>query len=289
MIKMYNLDPAVQQMVRGLMLGDVFFVNGSAGDDHATGVDQDHAVKTLAQGVAKGVTGHHDYILGFGSETLLAAIAVAVADLHIIGIGNGGAANEFQRGWQLTRAVTVDGFQPTADADRLEIAGISFIEPATDAILIDDAGLEGGFFHHNTIIGSTTASDAIRLDLEGPRWTINDNIFVLCKLAIDVVGKECVIRRNEIQDVDTGAKGVVIGAAAHRCIVAGNDFNLSGGTGDIGITVTAGAVNCQLKNNTFDDGISDPILDGGTGTHMVGNVQSGLAGTSGASLPLSVE
>jgi hypothetical protein len=289
MIKSRNLSPELNALISGMMIGDIFFVNGDTGNDAANGADFDHALKTLGAAIKRPVAGHHDYILGFGAETLTGSIAISQDDVHIIGIGNGGANNTFGRGWQITRAVTVDGIQPAATADRLEIAGICFLEPATDAILIDDAGAVNCFFHHNTVYGSTTASDAIRLDLEGARWVVSDNAFFLCKLAIDVAGAECVIERNYIQDVDEAAKGIVIGATAHRCIVKDNIINLSGGTGDVGITLASSADNCLVMGNAFDDGVSDAINDSGTATMLAGNITAAIAGADGASIIQAID
>jgi len=287
-IHLGSLDASLKALVLGMVIGDVFYLDGTRGDDNAPGDEAGKALRTLVGAATKPVSGNHDYILAFGVETALAAVSFTQANLHLIGIGNGGAGNVFGRGFQYTRAATVDGIQLSTAADRMEIAGISFIESATDGILLDDAGAIECWFHDNTVYGSGTASDAVRLDLEGARWTVSDNHFYLCKLAIDIAGAECVITGNHIQDVDTAAKGVVIGATAHRCKINKNVFNLSGGTGDVGITIASSADNCEILDNVFDDGISDPISDSGTDSMIAGNTQVGITGTSGASLALAV-
>jgi len=283
-IKLKTCDASLKALIFGMQLGNVFFANGSSGDDNATGVDQQHAVKTPNAAMLKTVSANHDHILMFGTFTQVASLAIASSHVSIIGIGGGGMKNEAGRGAVWTCLATDDSIIPATTADYLEIAGILFNQNATDHILIDDAGATDGFFHHNTIFGSTTASDAVRLDLEGKRWAINDNIFHLCKLPIDVVGSECVIKRNHINSINTGAKGVVIGATAHRAIVANNWFGLSGGSSDVGITITSSADCCQLLDNDFDADCSDPISDSGTTTLMVGNRVAGLGGATGASL-----
>jgi len=285
-IKLSSCDPALKALIFGQQLGNVFFANGSSGDDNATGADQQHAVKTPNQAMLKTVSANFDHILMFGTFTQVASLAIANANVSIIGIGGRG---EQGRGAVWTCMATNDSIIPAATADYLEVAGILFNCNATDHILIDDAGATDGFFHDNTIFGSTTASDAIRLDLEGARWTVNNNIFELCKLPVDFVGARNMMRGNIITDIDQAAKGVVIGATAHYTHIIGNDFNLSGGTGDIGITITASADSCLIKENSFDDGISDCISDAGTNTNFINNVQSGLSGTSTSSLALFVE
>lgn len=283
-----QLDKSLKSLVLGLMLGDIFFVNGDTGDDNATGNEFQYALKTLAAAVLKGVTGHHDYILCCGAETGAGAISIAQADLHIIGVGNGGIENIYQRGFQYTCPATVDTLQPTAAADGLEIAGIQFVCSATDHILIDDAGADGIFFHHNTVKGSTTASDAIRLDLEGAQPVISDNNFYLCKLPIDVIGAYSVIARNYMQDVDQAAIGVNVNTGDYG-IIDHNIFNFSGTTGDTGVKIAAGANYWTVSFNFFHTGLNANISDAGTGTFLVGNQEGAITGTSGASLGLAVE
>lgn len=286
MIKLRNVDSSLKSLIQGLLIGDVFYVDGDRGSDNARGDDLAHAMKTLGAAVRKASSGNHDYILGVGAETLAAAVSIAHADLHIIGIGDGGVKNEINRGWQLTCAATVDTLQPTTAADGMEIAGIQFVCNATDHILIDDAGAEGVFFHDCTVIGSTTASDAVRLDIEGPRWVINDNIFLLCKLPVDLANKECVVKRNIFQDVDTAAIGVkVSNAAGDRCIIGGgpgdgNVFNLSGGTGDTGVYIITGANQCIVTYNLFHATLADNINDSGTGTLKAPNFEATLVSST---------
>jgi hypothetical protein len=291
-IKMSSLTQSLQNMILGQKLGNVFYVDGTGGDDNNTGADWDHAMASLLQTEKKMQNANHDYILAAGAETATAALALTKSDSHIIGIGANGP---LARGFRYTRVATVDGIQLSTAADRVEIAGIQFTEPATDAILVDDAGATDFWFHDCTVLGSTTASDAIRLDLEGARAVVTDNIFLLCKLAIDLVGAESVAQRNYIQDVDTAAKGIVVGATAHRSIIGGfglqdgNIINLSGTTGDVGITITSSADNCLVGHNQIDDGCSDAIADSGTATMLIGNITGGITGTSGASCQLFTE
>lgn len=290
-IDMKQLTNPVKSLLRGVMLGDVWFLNGDAGDDRQDGSDHDHAIKTLAGAVKKTSSGNHDYILCYGAETGTAAIPITQADLHIIGIGNGGGMNLHQRGFQYTCPATVDTFQPSAAADGLEIAGVLFTPNATDGILIDDAGLTGGFFHHNTIKGQTDDStDVIMLDIEGDQWVIADNIFWHCKLPVDLAAAHCYVARNIFQSQDTGAIGINIGATAHYGFAIDNVFNLGGGTGDTGIKIAASADFWTLMGNVFHGDLADNISDAGTDTFIVKNLEGGaITGTSGASLWLATE
>lgn len=289
MIKLKNLDFGLRSMVRGMMLGDVFFLNGDLGDDNANGKDFGHAMRTLGQGVGKLIPGNHDYLLCCGAETLTTEVAISQADCHIIGIGNGGMDNVYARGFQATCAATVDTLQLAATADGVELAGFCFIQNATSHILIDDAGADNVLFHHNTTHGGA-AITAILLDIEGAQWTINDNLFLVSKLAIDTVGADTVIQRNTFQSVDAAAKAINLSnATADRVIVQDNIFNLSGGTGDVGVTVITGANQCSVVNNLFHATCSDAINDSGTGTLIIGNQSAAITGTSGASLGLAIE
>jgi len=282
-----RLDPTLKALVLGSLLGDIYFLNGDAGDDHANAQDFDHAMKTLRAAVMRASTGNHDYILCFGAETGTAAVAIAQADLHIIGIGNGGPGNVIGRGFQYTCPATVDTLQPAATADGLELAGIQFTCHATDHILMDDAGADRLYIHHNTIMGSTTLSVAVRFDLEGAYPVLEENHFYLCKLPIDLIGAYSVARKNYFQDVSTTAIGINI-ATGDYGIVDGNIFNLSGGTGDTGVKIAAGANYWTVSNNDFNASLSDAISDGGTGTLKINNRSASILGATGASIQLAI-
>ena len=286
MIKAKNLAPDLRAVINGMMVGNVYYV-GTGGDDNVSGKDYTSRMKSIKAAAKRLVSANNDYILCFGSETGTGSIDISAANAHIIGCSMP-ISDSMGRGYAYTCPATVDTIIPTTAADYLEIANIRFACHATDHILIDDAGCDDAFFHHNTVYGSTTASDAIRLDIEGARWSICDNIFVLCKLPIDLAGAACVVMRNFLHDVDTGAKGIVFGANAHYGIFAENVVNLSGGTGDVGVTIASSADNIVLRNNMFHGSISDAISDSGTGTGMWLNYTTAIDGTSGASLPKPV-
>src|SRR5574343_555414 len=286
MIKAKNLSPDLRSTIQGLMVGNVYYV-GYAGDDAADGTSYGARMTSIARASGRLVTLNNDYILCFGSEAAAGSVTVSAANAHIIGASMP-MGDTMGRGYAYTCAATVDTIITGATAHYLEVANIKFVCHATDHILIDNDAATDGWFHHNTVYGSTTASDAIRLDLEGARWTITDNTFVLCKLAIDVAGAACDIRRNLIHDVDTGAKGVVFGANAHYGTCIDNVFNLSGGTGDVGITIASSADNIFMIGNHFHASCSDNISDSGTATLMSCNFEAAITGTSGASLPLAV-
>jgi hypothetical protein len=286
MIKSRNLAPELSSLINGLMVGNIFYV-GTNGDNAASGKSYKERLKNLSFASLRLVTGNNDYVLCFGSETGPGSVTVSAANAHIIGASMP-LSDSMGRGYAYTCPATVDTIITGASAHYLEIANIRFICHATDHILIDNDAATDGFFHHNTVYGSTTASDAIRLDMEGDRWTINDNFFVLCKLAIDLAGAACVVRRNSIHDVDTAAKGIVFGATAHYGIVTDNIVNLSGGTGDVGITIASSADNIALINNMFPAACSDNIADSGTATLMIDNKEGAITGATGASIQLYV-
>ena len=286
MIKMKNLAPDLRSMVQGLMVGDVYFV-GVNGDNAASGVSFKERKKNLSFAAPLLTTLNNDYVLCFGSETGPDSVTISAANAHIIGCSMP-IGDSMGRGYAYTCPATVDTIITGASAHYLEVANIRFVCSATDHILIDNDAATDGFFHHNTVYGSTTASDAIRLDMEGARWTISDNTFVLCKLAIDLAGAACDIRRNHIHDVDTAAKGIVFGAACHYSLCIGNTINLTGGTGDVGITIASSADNIEVAYNLISASCNDPIADSGTGTVFHHNYSTALTGTSGASLQLAI-
>lgn len=290
MIKLKNLGTDLRALVMGQMIGDVWFVDGDAGDDGAVGEGFDTSLKTLASAVTKPVTGHHDYILCFGAETATISVSISQADVHIIGIGNGGMDNVFHRGFQYSRVATADGFIPATTADGLEIAGIRFTEPATDAILIDDAGATGCFFHHNTVIGYTgSASIAIRLDIEGTDWTISDNLFLDCQFPIDVANARPCIERNIIHcNIASGIGIKMSHTNAHNYLIRDNIVNVMQGTTDTGVETATGADYGWIVGNMFNSACNDDIDSDGTGSLIVNNMDNSIAGTTAASIQRAV-
>jgi hypothetical protein len=284
MIKPKNLSSDTRALLYGLMVGNVYFVNLSSGDDNATGESFKRAVKTVQQAVLKTVTANHDYVIVFGSGTQTKAVTSSNTHLHII--GGGPQLASAGRGCAFTGMATTTNI--TSSGVFFELAGFQHVGPATDAISLSTTGANA-FIHHNTFIGSTTASDAKRISSTGSYVTISDNIFSLCKLAIDVAGADSVIERNVIQDVDIAAKAINISVnTGDRCIIRNNIINLSGGTGDVGVTIASGANQCVLSDNLFHATCNDPIADSGTGTGIWRNFSTAITGTSGASIPLVI-
>ena len=209
-IKMRNLNSDVTSLLRGMMIGDVWYVDGDKGDDYASGADLKNALRTLLTAVTKPVSGNHDYILCVGAETATASVAITQDDLHIIGIGNGGMANTWNRGFQYTALTAIDAIQPAATADGLEMAGIKVFTSQT-SIFCDDAGADGMFFHDMTFTppgDTTTDASGICFDMEGKYLTISDCIFRGIKLAIDLAGTGNIIERCYFQSNVAAAKAV---------------------------------------------------------------------------------
>jgi hypothetical protein len=284
MIKPKNLSSDTRALLYGLMVGNVYYVNLASGDDAATGESFNRAVKSVQQAVLKTVTANHDYVIAFGSGTQTKAVTSANTHLHII--AGGPQLATAGRGAAFTGMATTTNI--TSSGAFFELAGFQFVCPATDAVTVSSTGANA-YIHHNTFTGSTTASDLKRISSTGSYTSIAYNYFTLCKLAIDVAGANSYIGYNDIQDVDTGAKGINISVnTADRCIIEYNGINLSGGTGDVGITIVSGADQCIVRHNHFHGSISDAISDSGTGTLLYKNYGTALTGTSGASIPLVI-
>ena len=284
MIKKKNLAPDVNALLLGMMVGNIYFVNGTAGDDSATGLSFKEGNRSVAAAVKKCVTNNHDYVICFGSLTQTVAISTALNYLHLI--AGGPMLASAGRGFAFTGMATTANI--TSTGTFFELAGFQHIGPATDAVSVSTTGANA-FIHHNSFHGSTTASDAKRISSTGSYATIANNKFHLCKLPIDVAGVESVIEYNYMDDVDTGAIGVNLSVnTADRCIVRGNTFNFSGGTGDVGLNIVSGANQCLVERNFFNAALSNPIADAGTGTMFVYNFSTSIAGATGASLPLAI-
>ena len=285
-IAMKTLANDVQAMIRGQMLGNVFYVNGDKGDDHSSGADWRHAIRTLAMGVTKLVDESHDYLLMAGADTPGAAVEIAVADAHIIGVGLGSPA---VRGFTLT-GPAADCLQPTAAADNLEIANIDFVTAAAQ-VVVDDAGAIGLFIHDCTFkpVGETDNS-AITLDLEGIAPAIVNCDFLWQKLAVNSVGLRSLISKCLFVSDDTSAVGVEISNATGKtsqildCL-----FQLNGGSTDTGIKLISGANDGIIARCLFTAAVNDAIdVNSATGTLIVECYQLGITGTSTSSLNLAV-
>jgi len=268
MIKMRNLHSEVKNLVYGMMLGDVVFVNGDLGDDTATGESYEYAKKSLAGAVQNVVSGHHDYILCVGAETGAAAVAITQADLHIIGVGNGGMMNAWNRGYQYT-CPAADALQPSTAADGLELAGIKFFT-AAGQLVVDDAGADGMFFHHNTFTtaaDTTTDNTDVTLDIEGKYFVCADSIFLRQKLAIDTAGTGAIIERCLFEADDAGSKAV--NAAGLQTIVRDCIFNLSSSSAAVAITYAAASDAGAIINCRFDATINDAISNAGANVLII--------------------
>lgn len=260
MIKARNLDPMVRSLLFGMMIGDVTFVDGDAGNNGASGKDFENAKRTLAGGVVNLVSGHHDYILCVGAETGAGAVAISAADAHIIGIGNGGGANIWNRGFQYT-CPAADALQPTTAADGLELAGIKFFTAGN--IVVDDAGADGMFFHDLTFTttgDTTTENTVLCLDIEGKYFTLADSIFIDQDLSVDVAGTGNVIERCIFQTATTGAKAV--NSVGLHTIVRDCQFNLSHASA-VAITYSAAADQGGIHGCWFDATMTARITNAG--------------------------
>jgi len=249
MIKMRNLHSEVKNLVYGMMLGDVVFVNGDLGDDTATGESFEYAKQSLAGAVQNVVSGHHDYILCCGAETGAAAVGIAQADLHVIGVGNGGMMNAWNRGYQYT-CPAADALQPADTADGLEVAGIKFFTAGN--IVVDDDGADGMFFHHNTFTttgDTTTENTVLCLDIEGKYFVLADSIFLGQDLAVNTNGTGNIVERCIFQSASAAAKGVV--SQGLETIVRDCQFNFSHASA-VGITFSAAADQGSIHGCWFD-------------------------------------
>jgi len=259
-IKMRNLNSDVTSLLRGMMIGDVWYVDGDKGDDYASGADLKNALRTLLTAVTKPVSGNHDYILCVGAETATASVAITQDDLHIIGIGNGGMANTWNRGFQYTALTAIDAIQPAATADGLEMAGIKVFTSQT-SIFCDDAGADGMFFHDMTFTppgDTTTDATGIVFDLEGKYPVVSDSLFIGLAAAINAAGYGGVVERCVFQSDSSAAAAITLAAASDNFIVKDCAFNLSHASG-IAITVAATGDDGFVLNSYFDGTMTVPI------------------------------
>lgn len=277
MIKKRNLAPDVLSLLYGMMIGDVWFVDGDAGNNGASGKDLENAKRTLVGAVANLVSGHHDHILCVGAETGAAAVAISAADAHIIGIGNGGGRNSWNRGFQYT-CPAADAFQPTTAADGLELAGIKFFTAGQE--VIDDAGADGMFFHDLTFTttgDTTTENTVICMDIDGKYFTLADSLFIDQDLSVNLAGTGSIVERCIFQSATATAKGVV--SAGLHTIVRGCQFNLSHASA-VGITYSAAADQGSIIDCWFDGTNTARITNAGANVLITGCFSDTITATT---------
>ncbi len=284
-ISFQTLNNDVQAMIRGQMLGNVFYVNGDNGDDHSNGDNWNEALRTPAQGITRLIDENHDYLLMAGANTPGAAIEIAVADAHIIGIGSGSPA---VRGFTLT-CPAADCLQPTAAADNLEIANIDFVTQGQ--VVVDDAGCLG-FYMHDCTFKPTAETDntAITLDLEGASPAVVDCDFLWQALAIDSVGLRTIVKGCLfVTDTTTSTAINISNTTAHTFQILGCTFQMTGTTNDEGIIIISGADDGIIKDCWFNKDVNDSISDSGTNTLIINCFDDAITGTSTSSLWLAVQ
>ncbi len=282
-----SFDEHVRALFSGLLIGNIYFVDGEYGDNNANGLDWGHALRDLTTAHQRCTAHRHDYILAANDVTQSAQIVWAKARVHVIGASFQDKGALGGRGCKITTAYLGANHCTLAASDGaegMEFAGLHFYtsSASTSEIQVDDLGSSDVYFHDCTFShAGESATPPICLDIETADWTIRRCNFINVEKAIDSAARIFVLE-NYFQSVGTSALGVNLSnTAADASIIAGNVFCLSGGTTDKGIVLAANVISCSVVNNWFYSTVSDPITPTTAGNLIGGNFLAALedAGT----------
>lgn len=260
-----SFDEHVRALFSGLLIGNIYFVDGEYGDNNANGLDWGHALRDLTTAHQRCVAHKHDYILAANDVTQSAQIVWATPRVHVIGASFMDRGALGGRGCKITTAYLGANHCTLAASDGaegMEFAGLHFYtsSASTSEIQVDDLGSSDVYIHDCTFShAGEAATPPICLDIETADWTIRRCMFLNVEKAIDSAARIFVFE-NFFSTAGTSAIGVNISnTAGDYSHIVDNKFNLGGGTTDKGIVLAANVINCTLHGNWFSNECSDPI------------------------------
>jgi hypothetical protein len=278
-----SFDSQMRSLMSGMLIGDLYFVNLSSGDNNSNGLDWSHALRDLTTAQQRASTLNFDHIIVAGAASQAATLALTKKNLHIMG-GGFNAKESAYRGAQLTFGAAIQlTLAASSGALGAEIAGFNFIITAasTSQILVDDLGSPGVYIHDCTFRQGTKLN-AILLDIESADWTIARSLFYNTCKTIDAA--EARLRVSDCYFQSSHTSGLIINISAtagdyatiERC-----DFNVSGGTTDKAIVLSSNVIYTSIVDCRFHATCSDPITTTTATGHLnVGNFVATLIGST---------
>lgn len=256
-------------LTKGGMVGKVFYVDGTNGDDANAGTNPLYPLQTIAAGVTLCTTRKQDYIFVFESYTQETfPLVIDKRDIHLIGLTAGGF---------LPRPVLLDGngeaaIKITATGHSLELSGfrLSSTGGADPGILVDDTVVSWNCHIHNCTFGVIIAAqDGILIsgstaDIQG--WTIEDCYFgqLLSRDGIRANNTSNALIRNNIFRRYTGI-GVNIISSDQMGAVLNNVFQSDSTTAGFAINLGSLTNNGMIDGNrAMEDGAApgnNPYVD----------------------------
>lgn len=253
----------------GLTVGNIYYVNGTSGNNSNDGLTPTTPLLTIFAALAKCVDNHDDYIIViecWQQETF--PINVSKSRVHILGVGHmGGMAPAMQPPTDTAIfTITTKGY--------IEIAYFNLGSGATHAAIeFLSTTLEARSWIHDVWFGHSYAGqDGIKTAVgENPEITIEYCIFgkLLTRDGIRIEGASTrtIIRYNIFRLVP-GVGINVVAINTDLGAIIGNKFSLTpAAAAGSAITIGAGAVGCLCDDNhAMEAGgatTQNPYVDGG--------------------------
>lgn len=241
-------------------IGDIFYVDGSNGDDTNDGLTPDTPVLLLTYALSLCTNGANDYIIVLGYPGAAAGetwpVAVDKSKVHIIGTPAQAAPSPF-----INTPADTDAF--TVSASNVEIAGLEFSCGATGACIITSGGVWKLNVHHNYFCWQDAGQDAIQLS-DGtddcPHCWIHDNWFgdkfTQYGIWIPYNSTRSVIERNGFLGVPSGGIGVFVDQAGTAVgAINDNTFVVADAATGEAITLIAGTTSTMVFGNRTGQGV----------------------------------
>lgn len=248
-------------------LPNVYYVDSGNGSDVNDGRDPGAPMATIDAAVNRCVAGLGDVILvqPGHTETLAAVIAADVADISIIGVGEGTIRP------QLTVAFAGDGISITAANVRVE--NIYFNEATAAATSDINIAAANAVVKNVHFDAGANDDELITITADGDNALIEDCESVVTAdgpdraISIEAAGVDGLVVRHNLFNGMSAAnawdEGVVYSAVAHtRCLIENNLFlYMAANIGGVEFTAAATGL---IKDNIFGLGTLGQMLDPGS-------------------------
>lgn len=214
-------------------VGNIFFVDGLAGNDANTGLVPTAPFLTITHALTQCVADHDDYIIVL--DHWQEVVAINITRVHIIGV----TKNATQAFVQMNAAADTAIFTVTALSNHCEIAGFSFGGGATHAAIENQAGTPMQLHIHDCLFGhvfaGNTPQDGIDIELNATNIRIER-----CAFYGNGAGTMGTIARDGIR---FAGGGDTLGG----CVKDNRFLNIPG----IGVNVTTRFDNGFIEDNRF--------------------------------------
>jgi len=214
--------------------GNVFFVDGVAGDNANVGTIPTAPWLTITYALTQCVDNNDDYIIVLNHWQEV--VAISVAQVHIIGV----SSNPSHSFVQMNAAGATAIFTVTAASSDCEIAGFSFGGGATHAGIENTAGTPEGLYIHDCQFGhslaANTPQDGIRVALNATAIRV-ENCSFYGNAAGGTLSRDGIYWASAADPLN----GTIINNQFIGCPGSGINF----------VSVSAGTGGITIKDNVF--------------------------------------